>query len=1060
MSTFNHIPECGIHKDHDHILQKNDKSSGWNCDICSKHNPNGGRWRCTKGCDYDLCVECWTGYFTPKDEFDINSIEGKQVKEAKSSTKAKDLGLTMVKQLLNQSIWKAMNENALMSFMEKTMKYLQFNGTASFHSEAYNIPSANEIDPSKYKFSSKHSDSKHDIKCLTDGSIDSSSYESTYWSTEPNVGGDVLEIKFNEPTDVSILEFFWKRGRVPITLGVRGSLDGKTVFDQELKHPLGSNDQNEEKYMFKLYLPKTPLVDHISLSMKGFTTQNVQCAFSLYHMKIGSCPRQDPTAKNSLRESLLHFFEEIAKSDKSYDARKLALKNMLQFLLDLGSAEGLMEIASECLDGSFMDNWENQEMLAEVFSDFMKTLSEYVDSILVPSTGFSPATTSGFQWVYQHNMGTATAEGLVASNNADALAILDNPIHTGKAEVSIKLVRDSRDSECSCFGFSKTDSPSAHNYEGNPNLYMYRAYNGKIYQPGGSDIEITKFHPDDIVTFKVEVATKEIFAKVNDGDYELAFENVEFPVYPCIQFYGSSPSAKVESINTHDMGKAISSFNIDDQKIGFGELGIGCSGVAEERLYHSTISSAEDEERVMCMHSKGKTPSYVKFKFQNYFSTVLDSVDSKKKDELAFWILGSASLNIVPPHDAAKQTGAKFSIKNDEGEVLWSAIVKKPTQDPHFCVKIPRSATGVTLEVESLDDETTPSCLWKQLVMQAFPEDDSFANLMWRRCKSSDNNRFESCEDLARSFGVSLLSELNVLGETTLTKEAGEGSSVASMPFIAPIAVDSVKTMVYTLDYLKGNKQTNNDWCSQVLSVIGVIRVALKAETSVTGCSEELMSELLKLKDFLQDLMINSDNEKLSSAAELAFCDGLTIFHPETVDCLSTVSNLYFSEGGSILFKFPSPFVPSYDKKKTIDEPDTGLESLALMIETEAHLNGTNVRVLRQSECGLFLLLEISQEVAKSGKTFEKFLNETIVKHVNEAEYSWEFPRGMIKPKFDMSLQRSLDADMLAPSTKKTNEAGCVIFTSSNFSSSFEAVKEVIIASRNAKKAAKEEDKE
>jgi len=43
---------------HEHPLEKKDQVTGWGCDGCSKSGEGKDRYRCTAGCDFDLCGEC------------------------------------------------------------------------------------------------------------------------------------------------------------------------------------------------------------------------------------------------------------------------------------------------------------------------------------------------------------------------------------------------------------------------------------------------------------------------------------------------------------------------------------------------------------------------------------------------------------------------------------------------------------------------------------------------------------------------------------------------------------------------------------------------------------------------------------------------------------------------------------------------------------------------------------------------------------------------------------------------------------------------------------------
>jgi len=53
----------GTHPQHAHRVEVTDRASAWNCDICRQR---GGkmpdslpRYRCTEGCDWDVCASCF-----------------------------------------------------------------------------------------------------------------------------------------------------------------------------------------------------------------------------------------------------------------------------------------------------------------------------------------------------------------------------------------------------------------------------------------------------------------------------------------------------------------------------------------------------------------------------------------------------------------------------------------------------------------------------------------------------------------------------------------------------------------------------------------------------------------------------------------------------------------------------------------------------------------------------------------------------------------------------------------------------------------------------------------
>ena len=50
----------GVHSSHPHPLSSSDRHSAWRCDVCSDKVAALMRFRCTEGCDYDVCAMCWS----------------------------------------------------------------------------------------------------------------------------------------------------------------------------------------------------------------------------------------------------------------------------------------------------------------------------------------------------------------------------------------------------------------------------------------------------------------------------------------------------------------------------------------------------------------------------------------------------------------------------------------------------------------------------------------------------------------------------------------------------------------------------------------------------------------------------------------------------------------------------------------------------------------------------------------------------------------------------------------------------------------------------------------
>merc|ERR1712118_422308 len=63
---------CGMPKlppaKHEHPLEKSDRATGWGCDGCGCSGEGKERWRCTQGCDFDFCGDCYAKVMAPAEE--------------------------------------------------------------------------------------------------------------------------------------------------------------------------------------------------------------------------------------------------------------------------------------------------------------------------------------------------------------------------------------------------------------------------------------------------------------------------------------------------------------------------------------------------------------------------------------------------------------------------------------------------------------------------------------------------------------------------------------------------------------------------------------------------------------------------------------------------------------------------------------------------------------------------------------------------------------------------------------------------------------------------------
>jgi hypothetical protein len=54
-----HAPPYAANGEHEHPIATTDRDSSWNCDVCMCSGQGRRRYRCTAGCDWDMCGQCW-----------------------------------------------------------------------------------------------------------------------------------------------------------------------------------------------------------------------------------------------------------------------------------------------------------------------------------------------------------------------------------------------------------------------------------------------------------------------------------------------------------------------------------------------------------------------------------------------------------------------------------------------------------------------------------------------------------------------------------------------------------------------------------------------------------------------------------------------------------------------------------------------------------------------------------------------------------------------------------------------------------------------------------------
>ena len=80
--------------------------------------------------------------------------------------------------------------------------------------------------------------------------------------------------------------------------------------------------------------------------------------------------------------------------------------------------------------------------------------------------------------------------------------------------------------EFTCFGLCTLPIADP-NYSTTKSMWLVRAYNGQRYDRGRTiDPPRSTIRAESVATFRVNVAARTLHYKVNDGSFELAFDNI------------------------------------------------------------------------------------------------------------------------------------------------------------------------------------------------------------------------------------------------------------------------------------------------------------------------------------------------------------------------------------------------------------------------------------------------------------------------------------------------------------------------------------------------------
>lgn len=225
---------------------------------------------------------------------------------------------------------------------------------------------------------------------------------------------------------------------------------------------------------------------------------------------------------------------------------------LLQILLLLSRASGLLSASlNSCrIFLQCEDDEENRKLFMKlrepVKEKIFEIKSELTSSFIKNSTIEATFDASKSSPRIQLSDRNRSVESTSSSNTH---VILNQSFTTpGIYYWTFKLENDVLNDEMTCFGAATSNNITNSSYENSPNLYMYRAFNGQLYQLGTKKGTMDKIHPHDTVTTELNLITGTISFSINKQPFKVAFSDVKAPIWPAVCFYGSSKQVSILSV--------------------------------------------------------------------------------------------------------------------------------------------------------------------------------------------------------------------------------------------------------------------------------------------------------------------------------------------------------------------------------------------------------------------------------------------------------------------------------------------------------------------------------
>lgn len=447
---------------------------------------------------------------------------------------------------------------------------------------------------------------------------------------------------------------------------------------------------------------------------------------------------------------------------------------------------------------------------------------------------------------------------------------------------TFKLENDVLNDEMTCFGAATSNNITNSSYENSPNLYMYRAFNGQLYQLGVKKGTLDKIHPHDTVTTELNLITGTISFSINKQPFKLAFSDVKAPIWPAVCFYGSSKQVSILSVEiprsiSNDY-KTLESVDKTVNKVTLYDGIYDFKGIIPTHYYEAyTVKDIPLELTISTNQEYYHVVGYINVSPNDY----------SDGDELRITI---ENVNLLNPKENSEIYVESFT-SSEEKQYKYDLHIEK--------------YSIIRLTIKRISGESSYKV---GLVDTLF-----YSKSIYESMYPKDNIKIETTEDCVISY-INILNELS-----KLSLEKKQILSHSELPYWYEFSTYSFKAFTSLLKLIREKKYSNKLLLSvQQLLLYNLIAINKSRidpkEFGLYKINENgeyvLCQELIELQSIVDEYISNIDDslndENIKLFAQIVI-KGSTLFRPSTTDrnttTLSYILNLSHnnnSKGNSV----------------------------------------------------------------------------------------------------------------------------------------------------------------